>query len=47
MKILESSQMLLNVVKTKSTDLENSKSKDVKNVSSTTDSGCIKPSSLH
>ena len=46
MKILESSQMLLNVVKTKSTDLENCKSKDVKNVSSTTDSACIK-SSLH
>ena len=45
MKILESSQMLLNVVKTKSTDLQNSK--DVKNVSSTSDSGCIKSTSLH
>ena len=47
MKILESSQVLLNVVKTRSTDLENSKSKEVKNVSSTADSGCIKSTSLH
>ena len=45
MKILESSQLLLNVVKTKSTDLQNSK--DVKNSSNNTDSGCIKSTSLH
>ena len=43
MKILESSQILLNVVKTKSTDLQNCK--DVK--TSTSDSACIKSTSLH